>query len=704
MFIRLGHNLCHASAVRQSLFRQHNRTIKRISHLKQKQNTDEIKDLQDISSNDHKYDIKEEERGISGFEKPEVVAEKPLLSLNITDKMKKMKKSGSLSIDMFVGKLDADFLIFPECLDNRNESALLYEQCKMVYQLWPKIWNDPEKLQQFNFNNMYELSVTEMMTIFDAIGSSSRRCYETDLSKPLPESTIFLNGSKDIEFTHIDVTKSILSLITRNCLTYYPLKKTSNVNLKNTLLPQASLDFQGRKHDRILPPIGFAYTERPLHFGSLPPQEWSTLGMDDDINGLWLIQGKKSRLPVDDNIENYLVFFRDETLAQKIGVKATGEEPNPSSDPLTGACIVSKDLIKSFSPVYHDSAGLKYHDIDLDLAISKDYEVFPAEKKSAWSLNIKGLGQLGASAVILGLLKDTLRRTYKCLADDKRGLLGCDLIQNRLTDATNKIFAIESMVYFVAGMYDGLDDGFDSHIEAAITKTLAVEYGSHILRNLQQICGSDMFLTSRLQEQINILDSFMDGCIHNRIYIGTLGVLWYARVNHVHLSKLRLAPWYPGYFTKITFKEAVESNDWLTLDADIKGNLHPRLEEAAKRLEFIIKRVKYSTEMICIRHGVETPARQTELARLAQMVIDSFMLIAVLSRSSRSFCNGTHNGELETVSANLLSAEAMRNVRHYISEIQSDPLQRSENVAEVINTINLRCGGYYPKPPVDVNI
>lgn len=661
---------------------------------------------------DDNYKVPEETVSVHGFNAPEHVEEKPLMSLNIEQRIDKLDKKGSFTADFFIGKFDDDFLTYPDPLHDRSECKKLMDQKAMVRQLWPKIWNDNEQLQAFNFFNMFQLSVTEMMTVFEAIGESSRDCYETNLTSSSDKSALFhsdlpdkVEDSKHSEFNHFQVTQSILSLITRNCLTYWPIHKSSNEELKNAFLPKKHILFGGSKEDkdRYLP-MGFAWSEQAPLLGTLAPQEWSSRGLHGgQFTNQYALRGKKSRLLADDEIEHYLVFFRDTLLAGQYEDGPKDDEPNPETDPFIGCCLMHKSEMK-IGPSYKDSAGFKYNDIEFDTVLEQNREVIKSRRLNPHPLNIKALGQLVTCAVQLGLLKASLRRTYEYLMQKRPGLLSCAIVELKMTYITGKIFAMESMLYYIAGMFDGLEAGFDAHLEAAMFKTVTCEFGYEILQDLQQLCGSDMLNTSRMQDQLNIYDSFLDGAIYNRLYVSTMGLLWYSRNENKRYNMFMTGVWHPGSFIRTKLQEVSTAGEFLTLDADIYGQLHPSMHEAAHNLEWVIKRVKYSADIICRRYGKDVVSHQNELTRLSQLAIDTFMLTAVCSRASKAYCNGAKFAEIDVTLATSFTDYMLRRIRLYVSEFEQAPLYTIESKAKVINELNLRNCGYFPHTPLDPNI
>lgn len=684
-----GFNIVHNLSRTNCPFQRHlthGRQISTSSVLRSQENLNkDDKDLlvKDQSSTHER--VPEEEFPVSAFHHTQLVPEVPIKGLDLEKRIQKTEKKGSFCADFFTGRYDHDFLTYPDVLYDRVENNVLKDQARMVQQLWPQIWDDDRALQKYNFFNLFQLSVTEMMTVFEAIGASS--------SKP----------NMPIDKPHL-VNKAIISLIIRNCLTYWPIYKSTNENVKH-LLPKNHIIYESSSNSQdLLPPIGFCWTEKAPNLGSLPPQEWAsqvTYGASDVQHHL--ISGSKTKVLNEDSADHYLVFCRDKALSEKSESGPIEDEPNPASDPFIGCSLVHKSELK-LSPTYHDRTGFNYTDVKFDVTLPDDRIIFPGQRRDPTGVNIKALGQLATCSVTLGLLKDILRQTYKNLIDNKSGLLSCDIVKRKLACVTIQIFSIESMVYYIAGMYDGLEGSFDTHMEASILKIVTNEYAYSILQELQQLNGSDMINVSKFQDQFNIYDAFLDGSVYNRLYLSTMGIIWFARNQNTSLNKLRLAPWYPGYFVKSLFRETIERNDWMVLRADIYGLLHPALKQAAVNLEFLIKRVKVAAQLICSRHGKDATGTQSALYQLAQLAMDTFMLTTICARASKSYSNGSRHAELDVGIATTVSFDLAKKCRVVMDDMQFDGGNVFENRSAMINELNIKMGGYYAESPLDPNI
>lgn len=82
--------------------------------------------------------------------------------------------------------------------------------------------------------------------------------------------------------------------------------------------------------------------------------------------------------------------------------------------------------------------------------------------------------------------------------------------------------------------------------------------------------------------------------------------------------------------------------------------LHPTLIEMANELEFSIRRLQYSSEMLLSRYGENAFDRQIEIEALGEAAMQNFAMFAGLARASRGYCIGLRYSAYETLAAGCL--------------------------------------------------
>jgi hypothetical protein len=95
----------------------------------------------------------------------------------------RVDKTGSFIANLFLGQFDRDFLKYPSVLYSRKEFMIVREQYEMVKQHFNKIFSEPNSqatLNKLGFQNLWLLSRTEMIHLFEAVGASFGKPYQVN--------------------------------------------------------------------------------------------------------------------------------------------------------------------------------------------------------------------------------------------------------------------------------------------------------------------------------------------------------------------------------------------------------------------------------------------------------------------------------------------------------------------------------------------
>ncbi len=548
-----------------------------------------------------KQEIRDEYIGETKFSMPKVIEIKPIKSLDLKKKIDKVIKYESFIGKLFLGEFDKDFLTFPILLKTRKEFLELSEQYQMLVQSWTKLRKDEQTLDLLGLKQLYNLSVSEMIYVLEAIGASTQNklsfgninanqrklLLSNNDSKyvTIPENAL----SNDSLNTNKSIVEELIPLIIHNSLSYYSVINSSNEKLKEFILKEK-------------PKIGFAFCEPQENLGSLPYVQWeSEAKLTNDIDS-WVINGSKSRI-FKDNYDYYLIFCRTSDFPEEMDEKNYKFEERKPEDGIV-TLLVPKELL-TIEDDGTDSYGLEYQKIKFNhLVLSREkHELLKSEQSATLALNVKGCGQIASSAIVLGIVKQLLRNTYDLLINERIGLTECEIVQNILTDATRKVYAIESMLYLTAAMFDAFEPGADCGLEALTVKTLATDYAYDIIKDLRSIHGSRYLVSSTAHDLINVFDAFLDCSINNRMYLGLRGMKKQGSWRHDHIRKMRLGPLYPVYALKHYIGFAKNRRDNPRLDLDLCGYIHPNLKPAADWVEYCLKRLDYGSELLLMRFG-----------------------------------------------------------------------------------------------------
>jgi len=103
---------------------------------------------------------------------PNNIKIEPIKSLKVKDAIEKVSKNGSFVKNLFLGKFDQDFLTYPNLIQTRTEFIKLLTQSEVIDRYFRIFVQDEKTLSDLGFFKLWKLSITEMMSVFEAIGSS----------------------------------------------------------------------------------------------------------------------------------------------------------------------------------------------------------------------------------------------------------------------------------------------------------------------------------------------------------------------------------------------------------------------------------------------------------------------------------------------------------------------------------------------------
>ncbi|CAG2173501.1 unnamed protein product [Oppiella nova] len=630
---------------------------------------------------------------------PKPMDVKPIAAIVPKNRVEKIVKYESFIERNFLGEFDKDFLTFPILLKTRQEFLDMSDQHEMVRRLFARLPKDDGTLDSLALRSLHELTVSEMVYVFEAMGAAQQS--RLAFGGVGAEERRRLNPDADARFVSLPVNQlsaelssltanksiveQLIPLVIHNALSYYAIDNSSNEPLRQELLASR-------------PKIGFAYCEPNDNLGALPYVHWESRAKLTNDCDAWLVNGSKSRI-FKDNYDYYMVFCRSEDFPGEPTTAIIGQKDQYGIVTL----LVPKDMV-TVEDDGTDSYGIEYQRIRFDdLLLSRDtHELIKSEAKATTALNVKACGQVVSGAIVLGVLKQLLRNTYDYVVNERVGLTECEITQKMLAEATRKIYAIESMTYLTAAMFDSFQTGADFSLESIAVKTLATEYAYDVVKNLRSIYGSRYLVSSTAHDLINVFDSFLDCAINNRMYLALRGVRNQGQWRHDNIRRLRLSPLYPVYMLKHYIGAIKSRRDNIDLDLDLCGFVHPNLKPAAEWLEYCLKKLDYSSNGLLIRHGKQNIInKQQDLYRLATISMDVYMMTAVISRASHSLVTGLRNSDIDKEVAVALSMDAFLNTTKMLDEMSGHAETSNDSRNTMIHNRNVKYDGYFAMPTID---
>ena len=240
-----------------------------------------------------------------------------------------------------------------------------------------------------------------------------------------------------------------------------------------------------------------------------------------------------------------------------------------------------------------------------------------------------GTGSVGGAKMMLKLAVEhaTQRRQFRTRIAD------FEMIRHKITRMTANTYALESMSYLTAGLIDRT--GVDYSLEGACCKVFGTEVLWETINDALQIAGGNGFMNeypygrALRDSRINMIFEGTNEILRMLIALTGFKELGdqLKEVQHALKSPLRERGVLTGYGRKRM--KGVITQDRLT-------RVHPSLAPEADQVGKYAGVFANAAETILRRHGKKVVDREYQHERLANVVIDLFAQIAVLSRVTAS--------------------------------------------------------------------
>ncbi|XP_065293551.1 complex I assembly factor ACAD9, mitochondrial-like [Dermacentor albipictus] len=325
------------------------------------------------------------------------------------------------------------------------------------------------------------------------------------------------------------------------------------------------------------------------------------------------------------------------------------------------------------------------------------------------AMNILNNGRFGMGAALAGGLRELIGYTSRYAVERvqfEKPLSDFDMIKDKIYRMTSLAYAIESMVYVASAIIDVVEEP-DCALECAIVKVFSSDAGQHVVNECLQIHGGSGFMTSLPIEQyyrdIRILSIFEGTNEILRLFIALMGLQHTGKQLSELILKMRNPLANPLTALQKLWERRRDAADNPVCDLDLHTALHPSLMGGADTLEYCVKRLKYTVEIVLQRYGKEIIEQQMVLSNLADMVIHIYAMACVLGRASRSYCIGLPNADKEVDLALCFCHDARKKVKSCENEIDDEMenllLLRKRQIADKV----FEDKAYFPVHPLTKN-
>ncbi|KAF6200463.1 hypothetical protein GE061_004906 [Apolygus lucorum] len=310
---------------------------------------------------------------------------------------------------------------------------------------------------------------------------------------------------------------------------------------------------------------------------------------------------------------------------------------------------------------------------------------------------------------LLNTLKKLLKEVHHSVKSRKQfptALRDCELIQYKLSQIGTKIYAMESMIYLYTGMLDSYD--IEMVVESASLQLYCYETALETIKMCNEILGGKSYDGNNhymaLQSEIQgvILACKTQSIL--QFFISLSGIQYAGVAINELIMRNRNPLNYPGFVFKRMLSNRRQSDDNPKLELELYMNLHPSLKSASEILEYCVLRLKFAVEVALSRYGTDVVYKQMDLCRLAEVATEIFAMTAVLGRASRSYCTGVRFCDQEMMYAIAYCLDSSHKVKLKINQIVDGGIVSNDVGRLKIGTEIFNQGGYFLEHPLVKNI
>lgn len=270
-----------------------------------------------------------------------------------------------------------------------------------------------------------------------------------------------------------------------------------------------------------------------------------------------------------------------------------------------------------------------------DVAVPRDQLLGELGGGFKVAMGVLNDGRLGSAAGAVGLIRHALRLAIAHATSRRqfgRPISEFSLIKSKIAKMTMEAFAAESMVYLTTGLVDA--GVADYSVESAVCKVYASEALWRVANEAAQIAAGLGYVKPYPYERL-LRDARL-----NLVFEGTNEILrCYIALTGMQGPGDRLAQladfikWpLKGYGLAIDF--VVEKLKTQYVSGDRLEKAHPLLKKEAVLFEDWVPELAKAVEKSLRKHGKEISEAQMLQARVADVTIDLYMMIACIARTT----------------------------------------------------------------------
>ena len=316
------------------------------------------------------------------------------------------------------------------------------------------------------------------------------------------------------------------------------------------------------------------------------------------------------------------------------------------------------------------------------------------------AMTILNNGRFGLAAGAIGGMKRVIKAAAAHASTRKqfgKELREFELIQKKFAQMSLLVYAAESMTYMTCGLMD--TGAGDYALEAAMCKVFASEANWTVINETMQVMGGAGYMKEypfeRFLRDSRIMSIFEGTNEILRLFIALSGIQGPGE----HLRELVQAIRDPlqNYGMLLT-ELAQRVRDRFRREQIERA--HPSLKRSAVQVEEQTVAFGQAIETMLRKYGKSIIDRQMLLERVADVAIDLYGMVAVLSRTTRSLERNLPGADHERVLATEFCEQASRRIRRNLRSIEHAKQNGDDALRKIAGDLFVH-GEWIPRHPLE---
>ncbi|CAG2056618.1 unnamed protein product, partial [Timema podura] len=292
------------------------------------------------------------------------------------------------------------------------------------------------------------------------------------------------------------------------------------------------------------------------------------------------------------------------------------------------------------------------------------------------AMNVLNNGRFGMAACLSGTMRVVTKKAVEHATTRiqfGRRIDSYGTIQEKIARMALLQYVTESMAYMVSGNMD--KGSTDFHLEAAISKVFASESAWFVCDEAIQVLGGMGYMKDcgleRVLRDLRIFRIFEGTNEILRLFVALTGIQYTGS----HFRELQNAFKHPATNLGLIFGEATKRairSVGLNKPTSLGPLVHPSLSFSATLAAKSLEQFGQTVENVLIKYGRGVVEQQFLLNRLANAAIDTYAMVVVLSRATRSLQLDLPSAPHELLMTQTWCQEASNRVSQNLNAIGSN--------------------------------